>query len=138
MPKKQKQIAVQDLKDLTRRIPFNRLVGIRVVRRHRDGVTLECAVRDDLRNWAGVLHGGVTAAIADVAVGVAITNHFHRKRRATTTELKINYFLPIRDGKITARSHLIRIGSTLVVGRVDLFDSEKRLAGAALVSYMLL
>lgn len=138
MPKKRKQIAVQYLKDLTRRIPFNHLLGIRVVRRHRDGVTLECAVRDDLRNWAGVLHGGVTAAIADVAVGVAITNHFHKKRRATTTELKINYFLPIRDGKITARSHLIRIGSTLVVGRVDLFDSEKRLAGAALVSYMLL
>lgn len=138
MPKKRKQTAVQYLKDLTRRIPFNHLVGIRVARRHRDGVTLECAVRDDLRNWAGVLHGGVTAAIADVAVGVAITNHFHKKRRATTTELKINYFLPIRDGKIIARSHLIRIGSTLVVGRVDLFDSEKRLAGAALVSYMLL
>jgi acyl-CoA thioesterase len=129
---------VQALQQVTRRIPFNHLLGIRVVRRHRDGVTIECQVRDELRNWAGVLHGGVTATVADVAVGVAITNHFHKKRRATTTELKLNYFLPIKDGKLTARSHLIRIGSTLVVGRVDLFDSQKRLAGAALVSYMLL
>jgi acyl-CoA thioesterase len=137
VPKK-RGIALHDLQQTTRRIPFNHLVGIRVARRHRDGVTLECQVRDELRNWAGVLHGGVTATIADVAVGVAITNHFHRKRRATTTELKVNYFLPIREGKIFARSHLIRIGKTLVVGRVDLFDSEKRLAGAALVSYMLL
>jgi acyl-CoA thioesterase len=138
VPKKRKQLAVPGLQQITGNIPFNHLVGIRVVRRHRDGVTLECAVRDELRNWAGVLHGGVTATIADVAVGVAITNHFHEKRRATTTELKVNYFLPIRDGKIIARSHLIRIGKTRVVGRVDLFDSEKRLAGAALVSYMLL
>ena len=137
MPKKT-GINVQALQQVTRRIPFNHLLGIRVVRRHRDGVTIECVVRDELRNWAGVLHGGVTATVADVAVGVAITNHFHEKRRATTTELKVNYFLPIRDGKLTARSHLIRIGSTLVVGRVDLFDSQKRLAGAALVSYMLL
>lgn len=137
MPKKT-AINVRGLQQVTSRIPFNHLLGIRVVRRHRDGVTIEVQVRDELRNYAGVLHGGVTATVADVAVGVAITNHFHEKRRATTTELKVNYFLPIKDGKLTARSHLIRIGSTLVVGRVDLFDSQKRLAGAALVSYMLL
>ncbi len=117
---------------------FNRLLGIRVTQRHRDGVTIACAVRDELRNLAGVLHGGVTATLADAAVGIAISNRFHGTRAGTTVEMKVNYFLPIENGHVSARSRLIRIGSTLVVGRVDLFDGKKRLAGAALVTYMFL
>lgn|SRR5215472_16973313 len=119
-------------------MPFNQSLGIRVVRKHRDGVTIECSVRDDLRNSAGVLHGGVTATLADAAVGIAITSHFRGGRQATTVELKINYFLPIKTGKVKARARLLRIGSTLAVGRVDLFDHQRRLAGAALVTYKLL
>ena len=129
---------MSDLRAIVKSMPFNHLLCMRVVRRHRDGITIEIAMRDELRNSAGVLHGGVTATLADAAVGIAIANHFHGQRAATTTELKVNYFLPIMDGKIIARSHLIRVGSTLCVGRVDLFDSQKRLVGAALVSYMLL
>jgi uncharacterized protein (TIGR00369 family) len=131
-------LTLPQLNDVVKRMPFNRLLGIRATRRHSDGVTIECVLRDDLRNLAGVLHGGVTATLADAAVGIAISNHFHGTRKATTVELKVNYFLPIEDGKVRARSHLIRIGSTLVVGRVDVFDARKRLAGVALVTYMLL
>jgi len=126
------------LQALIRTMPFNQSLGIRVVRKHRDGVTIECAVRDDLRNSAGVLHGGVTATLADAAVGIAIAAHFRGARHATTVEMKINYFLPIKSGKVRARAHMLRIGSSLSVGRVDLFDQEKRLAGAALVTYKLL
>ena len=129
---------LRHLNELVKRMRFNRLLGIRVTRRHRDGVTIECSVRDEFRNLAGVLHGGVSATLVDAAVGIAISNHFRGTRQATTVELKLNYFLPIEEGHVTARSRLIRVGSTLVVGRVDLYDMKKRLAGAALVTYMLL
>ena len=119
-------------------MPFNNLLGMRVARTHRDGVTIECSLRDDLRNLAGVLHGGVTATLADAAVGIALHHHFKGLRPSTTVELKINYFRPIDSGKVIARARLIRIGSSICVGRVDIFDSKKRLAGAALVTYMLL
>jgi acyl-CoA thioesterase len=119
-------------------MPFNKSLGIRVTRIHKDGVTIECALRDDLRNLAGVLHGGVTATLCDVAVGIAITSHFHGARRATTVELKLNYFLPIENGKVSARARLLRVGKNLCVGEVRVHDAHKRLAGAALVTYMLL
>ncbi|MBI1789246.1 MAG: PaaI family thioesterase [Acidobacteria bacterium] len=128
----------QTLNELIARMPFNRLLGLRVARTHRDGITIECTLREELHNMAGVLHGGVTATLADAAVGMAIHHHFKGVRRATTVEMKINYFLPIDHGKVRARAHLIRTGSTLCVGRVDIFDARKRLAGAALVTYMLL
>jgi acyl-coenzyme A thioesterase PaaI-like protein len=52
--------------------------------------------------------------------------------------MKINYFLPATEGHIFARSRLLRIGSTLCVGSVDLTNTEGKELGTALVTYMLL
>jgi uncharacterized protein (TIGR00369 family) len=119
-------------------MPFNKLIGLRVVRTHADGVTLECEMRDELRNVAGVMHGGVAATLADAAVGIALASHFGGRRPCTTTDLKVNYLRPIAHGKIVARSHLVRIGKNLCVGRVDMSDAQRKLAAVAIVTYMLL
>ena len=119
-------------------MPFNALLGIRLVKLHSDGITIECALRDELRNGAGFVHGGVTATMADAAVGIALTRHFGGRSPITTVELKINYFRPVADGKVFARAYLLRVGSTLCVGRVDLSDASNNLVGAAIVTYMLL
>src|SRR5258708_30728254 len=119
-------------------MPFNKLIGLRIVRTHSDGVTLECSMRDELKNSAGVMHGGVAATVADAAVGIALASHFAGLRPCTTTDLKINYLRPITHGKIVARSRLVRIGKTLCVGRVYMSDGQRKLAAVALVTYMLL
>lgn len=119
-------------------MPFNKLIGIRVARLNSDGVTLHCDMRDELRNVAGVMHGGVAATLADAAVGIALASHFGGRRPCTTTDLKINYLRPIAHGKIVARSHLIRVGKSLCVGRVDISDAQRKLAAVAIVTYMLL
>jgi uncharacterized protein (TIGR00369 family) len=112
---------------------FNQYLGIRLVRSHADGITIECRLRKELLNFAGVLHGGVTATLADVAVGQALGKRLGSMRASTTVELKISYLRPV-----TARSHLLRIGKTLCTARVDVFDEENELAAVALVTYMLL
>jgi len=125
-------------RDSLTKVPFNALLGMRLHGVHRDGITIDCTLRDDLRNSGGVAHGGVAAAMADAAVGGAIQRHFGGGRRITTVELKINYFLPVTEGRIFARSHLLRIGSTLCVGSVDLTDERGRAIGTAIVTYMLI
>src|SRR3982074_3059399 len=57
---------------LLTKVPFNTLLGMRIRGVHRDGVTIDCTLRDDLRNSVGVAHGGVSAAMADAAVGIAL------------------------------------------------------------------
>lgn len=120
------------------RVPFNVLVGMRLHHVHRDGITIMCTLRRALQNSAGAAHGGLTASMADAAVGIAIYRHFGGKRATTTVELKINYFRPVTRGHIFARSHLLRIGSTLCTGSVDLTDEHARLIGTALVTYIFL
>jgi uncharacterized protein (TIGR00369 family) len=119
-------------------MPFNKLVGIRVVSRHPDGVTIACPMTHQLRNSAGVMHGGIIATLADVAVGVALASHFGGRRPITTTEMKINFLRPVQEGKLVARSHLLRIGKRLCVARVDMFDAKRQQAAVALVTYILL
>jgi len=122
----------------TYEIPFNDLLGIVIKRLHRDGVTLECEVRDDLRNGHGGLHGGVTATLVDTAVGIGILHVFNGKRPCTTVEMKLNYFLPLVNGKVTARSKLLRVGSSLAIGSVEIKDGRKRLAAFGTATYKLL
>lgn len=114
---------------------FNRYLGIRILRRHRDGVTVGCRLRKELLNFSGVLHGGVTATLADVAVGQALKT---QGRQSTTVEMKINYLLPITGRRVTARSHLLRVGKTLCTAQVDVFDDRNNHAAVAIVTYMLL
>lgn len=134
----QPKLTLSELRKFVTSIPFNRHVGIRLVRAHADGVTIECKLRPELMNASDVLHGGVTATLADVAVGIAITHALGRPRAATTVEMKLNYLRPVIGSRLRARARLLRLGSTLCCGRVDLHDEHKQLAGTALVTYMLL
>jgi uncharacterized protein (TIGR00369 family) len=119
-------------------MPFNRVLGIRVMRLHSDGVSIACTVRDELRNLAGMLHGGVIATMADAAVGIALARHFKATRSGATAEMKISYLRPILEGQATARAHLLRVGAHLCVGRVDIQDAKRQLAATAIVTYLLL
>jgi uncharacterized protein (TIGR00369 family) len=131
-------VDIQSLRHIAENMPFNKLIGLRVARLHADGLTIECTMRDELKNIAGVMHGGVAATLADAAVGISLARHFGGRRPCTTTDLKINYLRPIGEGKIIARAHLLRIGKKLCVGRVDISDSQRNLAAVSIVTYMLL
>jgi uncharacterized protein (TIGR00369 family) len=108
------------------------------VREHVDGVTINCPLREELLNSNGVLHGGVVASIADEAAWHAMLHAYGSERQATTTELKVNYLRPLAGTRVIARAYTLRAGKTLHVSRVDLFDTQKRLAAVAVVTYMLL
>ena len=62
---KHPKLTARQIRDFLPRIPFNTLLGAKLTRLHRDGVTIECEMRHELTNSAGVAHGGVAAAMAD-------------------------------------------------------------------------
>lgn len=130
--------SIGDLRRFVDAIPFNHLLGLRLKQVHADGVTLECRLRPELLNASGVVHGGVTATLADAAAGIALTRHLRRARAATTVELKINYLRAVTGDRLRARARLLRVGSTICCARVDVFDSARELAATALVTYMML
>ncbi len=135
---KTKKLTASQVREVLGKIHFAGFLGFRLSALHRDGLTLECGLRKDLLNSAGVLHGGVSATLADAAVGVALHYLLGSHRPITTIEMKINYFRPVSEGRISARAHILRVGSTVCVGRVDIADSQRKPIGTALVTYMII
>lgn len=117
-------------------MPFNDLLGIRLVEEHEDGVTIEMPIREALLNSNRVLHGGATAALVDAALGIAITRKWP-ERMTSTVEMKLNYLRPATEGKVTARSRFVKAGKTLVVGTVDVTDDAGRGVAFGLLTYMM-
>jgi acyl-CoA thioesterase len=128
---------LEQLREFMRTIPFNMHLGIVVEAAHDDGITISCDVREEFRNGHGVLHGGVIATLADVAVGVALKTRIAPKT-ATTIDLKVNYLKPVISGKLRARCYLVRVGKTLITGRVDLTDDAGSRVAISIASYMIL
>lgn len=119
-------------------MPFENHLKLQVAERHSDGVTVHFPLAPEFLNTEGVLHGGITASLADEAAWHAIVNHFGKPTKCTTTELKVNYLLPIACEVVVARAYLLRAGKTLCVSRVDILDDTQRVAAIAIVTYMLL
>ena len=128
---------LEQMRVFMRDIPFNQHLGITVEEAHEDGMTISCVMRPEFRNGHGVLHGGVIATLADVSVGVAL-KPWIAPRIATTIDLKVNYLKPVQSGNLWARCYLVRVGRTLITGRVDLYDDHKNTIAIAIVTYMIL
>ncbi|MBX9600154.1 MAG: PaaI family thioesterase [Bryobacteraceae bacterium] len=130
--------AARFIRELLPKMPFNSMLQMRFVRAHADGVTIECPVRDFMMNGASVVHGGVAATLVDAAAGLSTNYLMGGLKRITTVELKINYFKPVSSGKIQARGRVLRLGSTLSVSHVEVFNGARNMVGTAIVTYMIL
>jgi uncharacterized protein (TIGR00369 family) len=83
----------------------------------------------------GVVHGGVLAALADTAGGLATYMSVPRGSRVATVEMKMNYLEPVEKGTVVADARMIRVGKTLAVVECDLRDETERLVGKALMTF---
>jgi uncharacterized protein (TIGR00369 family) len=119
-------------------MPFNHHLGLRVLRRHADGLTIGCAVRPDLTNGFGTLHGGVTATLVDATAGISVYGLLGGSRPLTTVEMKVNYLRPVTHGKVLCRARILKLGKTLAVVSADVHDDHGGQIATALVTYMLL
>jgi len=93
-------------------------------------MTAELEVRPELLNPFGSAHGGVLAALMDHVLGAVLYPLIAPGAWAATTELKLNFLAPIRDGVLEARSEVISLTRRTAVVRIDATNGD-RLVGAA-------
>jgi len=93
-------------------------------------MSAELAVRPELLNPFGSAHGGTLAALVDHVLGAVLYPLIPRGAWAATTELKLNFLAPIRDGVLRARSEVISLTKRTAVVRIDATNGG-RLVGAA-------
>ena len=78
----------------------------------------------------GNAHGGVFASIIDAASFWSLYYYIEDQDDGlTTVDLKLNFLLPARSGKLIAKGHRIKMGKTLGYAQAEVSD-EKGTMGA--------
>ena len=115
---------------------FPQMLGFEIDLLEEGRARLGVEVRRELRQLAGVMHGGAIASLIDTAVAFAIATTSGSEDRFTTVEMKVNYLSAIREGRIVADARLIRDGRRIIVADCDVFDAGGKLAAKGLLTYI--
>jgi uncharacterized protein (TIGR00369 family) len=121
-----KKARVFDLATMER-VPVADLIGFRVTEA-KDGraiATLEASEKH--ANPMGTLHGGILCDVADAAMGMAFASTLGEEETFTTLELKINFFRPVWNAKLTAEAQVIHRGKTLGYVECEVRDENNKL-----------
>ena len=96
---------------------------------------LKMRVAERHKQVHGVVHGGILAALADTAGGLATYLVVPPGTRVATVEMKINYLEPVAGGIVIAEAKVLRRGKNLAIVDCDLRDEKERLVSKALMTF---
>lgn len=120
---------------------FWRHLGVQVAEAREGWVRLRVPVRDELRNATGApVHGGVYAALVDMAVGGALSTLHEASGGGvgqTTLDLNVS-FVGSGEGDVFAEGRILRRGRTIVFGEARITDAGGRLLAVGRATYMIL
>src|SRR5262249_2652438 len=111
--------------------PINRLLGLVLKSIEPGRAVFEMEIDERHHNPMGTLHGGIYGDLADAAMGYAYAATLGKGETFTTVELKINFFRPVRKGKLTAEAKVIRAGKNLGYVESDVKDENDKLVARA-------
>lgn len=132
------------------RIPYNKLLGLRVGSLDPTKPTVEIDMRDELvGNFIHkTLHGGVTAAVLDVTGGLVAFLNLMKKldelsreekiarfAKLGTIDLRIDYLRPGRGSRFVSTGYVLRTGNKVAVTRMELHNEQDTLIAVGTGAY---
>ena len=107
---------------------FDGLYGLEILTMSDEEVTAQVPVRDDLKQPAGLVHGGVFASIAESITSMATWFAVQADGYvAQGLSNQTSFLRPILDGTIHAVARRRHRGRTTWVWEVEISDDEQRL-----------
>jgi 1,4-dihydroxy-2-naphthoyl-CoA hydrolase len=114
--------------DLVGRMPFARLLGLKVTDATPERVRGELVVRAELCTANGVMHGGAAMAVADSLGAIGAVLALPDGAGGTTTiESKTNFLRPAAEGTtVTAEATALSAGRRISVWQTRIVGSDGR------------
>ncbi len=116
-------------------LPFAQLMGMRLVDMRHNLAMIKIDMRDDLRQPAGLLHGGVTATLIDTAMAFAVITRLADDERASTVDLTVHYLRPHFEGTFTCTARVVRAGRRIITVSADVVNEQDKLIATAISTY---
>ena len=128
-------IGIEKLQELITRGPFNKWLNFTVLRAGADGVEIRAAWREDwvVNPERRYTHGGIVAAIIDVAADYAIAAQLGRP--VPTIDLRVDYHKAAMPGDLIAKARVVRMGSQYSTAEAYLYDQDGALVASGRGTY---
>ena len=133
------------------KIPFNKVLGLKVDAISYDRVNLRFEMRDELiGNYTrGTLHGGVISSVVDVTGGLSafvgiqqkipedtLEKKLARFEKLGTIDLRIDYLRPGSGKWFISSGYTLRTGNKVAVTRIELHNDQGDLIAVGTGSYV--
>ncbi|MDE3083099.1 MAG: PaaI family thioesterase [Acidobacteriota bacterium] len=106
-------------------------LGVRVVESSKERVVLAVDVGAIHHQPYGILHGGVSALLAEGAASFGGALNVSDDQIVVGTELNCSHLRPMTDGTLSATATPIRIGRSVHVWSIEMTDERGRLISVA-------
>jgi uncharacterized protein (TIGR00369 family) len=115
----------------TDQIPFGRhdiheLLGVEMLEASGERVVMRLPVDWKVHQPYGILHGGVSALLAESAASFGGAIAAGPGRSVVGIEINASHLRPVRDGHLTAVATPVRVGRTVQVWTIALADDDGR------------
>ena len=126
---------IEKLQQLISRGPFNKWLNFTVLQAGEDGVEIKAAWREEwvVNPERRYTHGGILAAIVDVAADFAIAARIGRP--VPTIDIRVDYHKAAMPGDLTAKGRVLRIGSQFSTAEAYLYDQDGALIASGRGTY---
>ena len=128
-------VGIEKLQELITRGPFNKWLNFTVRKAGEDGVEIKAIWREEwvVNPERRYTHGGILAAIIDVAADYAIAAQVGRP--VPTIDLRVDYHKAAMPGDLTAKARVVRMGSQYSTAEAYLYDKDGTLVASGRGTY---
>jgi len=128
-------MTVEKLQQIISRGPFNQWLNFTILKIDAAGIELKAAWREE---WVvnpdrRYTHGGILAAIVDVAADYAIAAQLGRP--VPTIDIRVDYHKAAMPGDLTAKAKIVRSGSQYSTAEAYVYDQEGALVASGRGTY---
>ncbi len=120
--------------------PLHHLLGIKPVSADEGACVFSMPTSDWITSPSGFVEGGVTACLADVALGAAAQTTIPPGTACAPTDLRVQFIRPVPPdgGPIKAAATVVHRGRGVAVGRAEVTNQEGKLLALASGSAMVI
>ncbi len=129
------EVLTAELRERLAASPFHSWVGVAVVEASPGEVVVDLEAGPQHRNLQGLIHGGLLATLADIAMGLSVRTSVEPGRRHVTIEMSIRFLRPGKPGKIQAKGHTLRVGREVAFAEAEVTDENGRVLATAQGTY---
>ena len=128
-------MTLEKLQQLITRGPFNRWLDFKVLQMDAEGIEIKAMWREE---WVvnpdrRYTHGGILAAIVDVAADYAIAAQLGRP--VPTIDIRVDYHKAAMPGDLIAKAKVVRSGSQYSTAEAYVYDKEGALVASGRGTY---